>query len=936
MNTSRLPSALRLLALCSLVSAEPPLLLAAQLTATMVADIGTRVAINAQDFYLAPKDGPIDRDGRLYFYFDDGVHGQELWSTDGTTPGTHMVRDVCPGVCGARSLLSVLSLAALPNGIVFAANDGIHGQELWFTDGTEGGTRLVRDIAPGFTASEPRNFSALSDEVLFWADDSLHGAELWASDGTALGTRLVVDLAPGPADSYRGAACVLNDTLIFAFGAGLWRTDGTSDGTFEFAPVSSPYQNWTANSRFQCLQDRVVFSGSGQHGSLPAGLWVTDGTLAGTQQLAEGDFWSCATDGSTTFVLRNGPTGYEMWQTDGTPGGTVGTPFPEGLWPRGISGEKAAMDGALYFIAAEDTFGAEVWRFQGGGYSLLVDMNPGTADGFPLDWDFLLTGRGGFLTVLEGRLVFLATDGSSGIEPWSSSGVAGDAVRLADLSPGPASTHTDFGRSFLPQLTLNGNLLLLWQDETLATRLWSTDGSVSGSAPVADLRTVTSAWPAPNPPAGPYSPPRDTCFAAVGDGLLFMANDGPTGSEPWFSNGSSAGTHRILDFSLGEAWSLGSACAAVEGLATLLLVDGSTSVTTLASTSGAEGSLVELAQVSLPGGSGPDLALVRESVLYATGGLPQTDGTAQGTSFLEPDWPDPIWEIEATSLGLFFGGAGLALTDGSAGSAVSLLPPGDEPSPVRLTGLSSRLLFFYQEPATGQELWRSDGTIGGTALVKDILPGPRSGVLEAHYNIDPMYLTELAPLGPTALFAADDGVHGEELWRTDGTAEGTSMVRDIVVGAYPSSPRELTRVGDHVFFSAEAADSGREVWISDGTPGGTQRVADIVTGLGSSVPQELAAIRDELWFSAWTPDFGREPWRARRSGNTLVVERLADIAPGPLSSSPLIFRNAGADVFTVANDNTHGFELWKLRDPDLLFADDFESSGIALWASLAP
>jgi ELWxxDGT repeat protein len=251
--------------------------------------------------------------------------------------------------------------------------------------------------------------------------------------------------------------------------------------------------------------------------------------------------------------------------------------------------------------------------------------------------------------------------------------------------------------------------------------------------------------------------------------------------------------------------------------------------------------------------------------------------------------------------------------------------------PLRMSALGSDLLFFTWEEATGTELWRSDGTPEGTGLVADLRPGIASSIFEPFYFPGQPELSRLVPLGPIALFAADDGVQGEELWRTDGTAAGTSMVRDIVAGAYPSSPRELTRVGDFVFFSAEAVDSGRELWISDGTSGGTRRVADLVPGVGSSVPQELAAIRDELWFSAWTPAFGREPWRARGAGNGLEVERLADIAPGPLSSSPLIFKNAGADIFTVANDNTHGFELWKLRDPDLLFADDFESSGLALW-----
>jgi trimeric autotransporter adhesin len=71
--------------------------------------------------------------------------------------------------------------AALDGTIFFAASDGIHGVELWRTDGTEAGTSLVADLCPGSCASIPRSFTVAGDEMFFLADDGLHGMALWKS-----------------------------------------------------------------------------------------------------------------------------------------------------------------------------------------------------------------------------------------------------------------------------------------------------------------------------------------------------------------------------------------------------------------------------------------------------------------------------------------------------------------------------------------------------------------------------------------------------------------------------------------------------------------------------------------------------------------------------------------------------------------------------------
>ena len=120
------------------------------------------------------------------------------------------------------------------------------------------------------------------------------------------------------------------------------------------------------------------------------------------------------------------------------------------------------------------------------------------------------------------------------------------------------------------------------------------------------------------------------------------------------------------------------------------------------------------------------------------------------------------------------------------------------------------------------ELYRSDGTESGTFLVKDIMPG--------NYGSNPYGLTET---NGVVFFTADDGVHGRELWKTDGTASGTVLVKDIddIPSEYPGSyPESLTAVNNTLFFTADDGVHGREFWKSDGTTSGTTLVKDINVG----------------------------------------------------------------------------------------------------------
>ena len=109
-------------------------------------------------------------------------------------------------------------------------------------------------------------------------------------------------------------------------------------------------------------------------------------------------------------------------------------------------------------------------------------------------------------------------------------------------------------------------------------------------------------------------------------------------------------------------------------------------------------------------------------------------------------------------------------------------------SPNFLTDVKGTLFFIANDDPTGNELWKSDGTAAGTVLVKDIYPGPEGS--------RSVFLTDV---NGTLFFRADDGITGNELWKSYGTAAGTVLVKDIwpgTVGPNPASsdPGNLTDV----------------------------------------------------------------------------------------------------------------------------------------------
>jgi ELWxxDGT repeat protein len=366
----------------------------------------------------------------LFFGATSAARGAELWRSRGTASSTRLVKDIAPGAGDSNARAEVL----MGGRLYFAASDGEdpgdHGRELWKSDGTRGGTVMVRDLAVGPDSSFPVKLARLGKKrLLFAAIHPAHGIQLFRSDGTRAGTGLLkVINEEGPMLAYPGAGpepVVMGGRYFFGADDGtggdshdhgfeLWVSDGTKAGTRLLKDIN-PGPAGTTIGWLQRVGKRVYFAADDKKG---LELWVTDGTRAGTRRVKDIHVGAGSSQptpvgvlGSTFyFAASDGPGkhGRELWRTDGT---RSGTRMVRDIAPGGDDSlplDGVAIDGTLLFTA-ENAKGRELWRTKGTKAStrMVADLRPGPLGSDPSS-----------LTRLGKRLVFFADDGARGTEPW--------------------------------------------------------------------------------------------------------------------------------------------------------------------------------------------------------------------------------------------------------------------------------------------------------------------------------------------------------------------------------------------------------------------------------------------------------------------------------------------------------------------------------------
>jgi ELWxxDGT repeat protein len=387
---------------------------------------------------------------------------------------------------------------------------------------------------------------------------------------------------------------------------------------------------------------------------------------------------------------------------------------------------------------------------------------------------------------------------------------------------------------------------------------WVTDGTTDGT------RLLKDTWPG-SASGTTYL----TGFVPGADGTVFFdARTSRWNFEPWMSDGTEEGTTLVKEINSGEYGSYGL------GYGGVLMGDdvffagvtggrGSGARSDLWRSDGTDaGTFMVTGRSSAP----DELTVAGDQLLFSAPSplgrtLWVTDGTDAGSRpllDLEPGNDRNFKRAQITAVGA--GAFGLMVEAGVQhlwrvqDGQVEVLRELDElaaASRTLLLGDAEHLYMSLDGPrGKASELWRTDGTAEGTTKVFDLPDGTKP--------------TNLATVGDRTYFLAymDDNPGINSVWVTDGTPAGTTML----VGGLaqlPYAPPSFTEMGDHVWFVAnDAADpnDGSELWRTDGTPEGTYRVTDINPGGGSSLPGSLTPLGDQLLFTATDGVGSREVW----------------------------------------------------------------------------
>jgi len=476
-------------------------------------------------------------------------------------------------------------------------------------------------------------------------------------------------------------------------------------------------------------------------------------------------------------------------------------------------------------------------------------------------------------------------------------------VLVKDINP----TMLNYGSSPTNITEMGGIAYFTCYDGTPAGRLWRSDGTAAGTYRVTGNR-----------PGGP-NPSGNFCM--VGNALFFNAYNDVHGSELWKSDGTMGGTMLVKDIISGGGGSAPANLVNINGVLFFTCDDGVHGRELWKSDGTADGTV--MVKDICPGANSSqptDLVNFNGTLFFAANDgvngleLWKSDGTEAGTVMVR-DTPAAGGVLDSSDLvdvngTLFFvagdkaGVAALWKSDGTTAGTVAITNIPTTCIPPYLINAGGTLFLTTYDLTIGCEWWKSDGTVAGTGLVKDIWSGSGSGVY--------LWTTsskDMAVLSNILFFAGNDGVNGWKLWRSDGTANGTFMVKDIAPGSGDARIANMVALNEKVYFTASNSVSGNELWKSDGTAAGTVMVKDIVSGSGSSNPTGLAIVNGKLFFQANDGVHGPELWVSDGTASGTVM--VSDIWTRGGDSNPANLTTFNGAVYFSANDGVHGVELWK-------------------------
>jgi ELWxxDGT repeat protein len=767
---------------------------------------------------------------------------------------------------------------------------------LWSTDGTASGTRMISSRICPHPCQGITPLGTWRGLALFKADTgpNLANGEIWRSDGTTAGTFSLTGSFPDdPFGVQNTTIYPLGDRFFvvvcsdpdFFFNCVLFRSDGTRAGTAPFVAAGLTFP-FLAPHSFAVWQDRLVFIAFNDES---IGLWSTDGTPEGSVRLADvheaEDSLAPVVPADANLFFGSGDTGQDLWVTDGTPGGArrlagfdpvTCTPPPRSCSIPDVNSLTAIGD-EVQMLAFRAGHGEEIWHSDGteSGTRPVIELPPSQTWSSPER----LPGN---------RWLFIAFPTNHGdmATLWTADDDFTHAAPLTGCDGGACPIVVDFLSPTLPQLFVG-------HDDAHGDEVWITDGTAAGTRLLADV--------CPGPCPG-FRLEMETVLGSAAGRTWFLAsphdgNPDPANDELWVTDGTPGGTHKVegpvtsgLGF-LGDLAFFGLG-GQDRDASELWVTDGTPAgtrqVTVLQKF--APGSF----PVFLPGSTGV-LMQVYDGSHYA---IWRSDGTPGGTAPLVELPGNRLFTSGLRQVGSlqFFSVTGgerdeLWRTDGTAAGTLSVarLPLGAQVS--LQTAWRGRLLF--QIAGKTCAFWISDGTPGGTREILPQLAGMRCP-------------TALEATGARFLFVARmqrAGGFVPQIFVSDGTVAGTRQISQIRFSRPAFDEASPVTAGGITFFQIfRPGGNDSEIWRTDGTGAGTH------LAFNSTQPADLFGFQGSLYFTASlaSDSFTRVVYRVPASGGDPIP--LAEVGMST-TFAPSVFTPMGNRLFFIAS-NGEGIDLW--------------------------
>lgn len=768
--------------------------------------------------------------GRVYFEAQDKSYRRELWVSDGTEGGTTLVKKI-----DSSSSANPRNFTPSGDQLYYLAYEQETGIELWVSDGTESGTHLVKDIYPGGRGSSPEDMIVAGNKLFFTADDDTHGRELWVSDGTEAGTMMVKELTAGSSWSTNiGYFVPMAGAVYFEFQSVLWVSDGTEAGTTivkDDAGSATYYDPYSLtvfdNALFFTAHDPIY----GRN------LWKTDGTEAGTMLVkATGSSTSRAhslvkVENQLYFVDSDYPTeAEELWVSDGT--NAAGTRLVKSftdLNPGYRISNMMALNGYLFFTIGKSFSGSNtLW------------ISDGTEAG-----THAIQSTTSRITHLIGdneTNYFQTRDGDKTML-WSSDGSILGTNTLQTFEGETDDSHPS------DLVTLDGKLYFLAKDGVDGRALWMTDGTEAGTVRVTNFE---------------YGIDYDSTLISTGGKLYFTANDNVHGEELWVSDGTNTGTAMVKDIDKNGSgvFNFSQEATTLMGGRIYFMADDGIHGNELWVTDGTETGTL----------------MVKDIVEGSANGLPYWDvkiyTTGTKVYFFSDD--DELWVSDGTSVG-----------------TVPIKTFNYQEDLSNFSSAGNKLYFVVN-----RELWVSDGSTAGTKMIKAI-----SGDDD---RLDPGQLT---PVGDKIYFTSDSD---SGLWVSDGSEAGTLQV--LEEDDYPYLFNLTAYAGKLYFFKADYDPLtyeilGSQLWSSNGSKAETKLLTafDKTLFSGEFEPLGITIVDDQFYFFIDNAPFSTL-WKSDGTAtNTAAIHKgfYGDAEPEIQAAGEKLF-------FPTADFFNHGIELWML------------------------